>query len=82
MPWRVTPDTLSSMDTDKVRENRLRRVAVRQGLRLTANGRRDKRASDYRTRYSIDPGPSGITLDEAETWLNTPPAGRAKGQDQ
>jgi len=79
----VTSDTLTGMDaSDKVRENRLRRVARRQGLTLTTNGRRDKRASDYRARYSIEPGPSGITLDEAETWLDTPPAGRAQGQDR
>lgn len=70
------------MDTDKVRENRLRRVAARQGLRLTTNGRRDKLASDYHTRYRIEPGPEGLTLDQAETWLSTPPADRANGEQQ
>ena len=68
------------MDTDKVRENRLRRKAKRQGLTLTTNGRRDPDARDYRARYSINPGPSGLTLDEAETWLGTPPADRADGE--
>lgn len=31
----------------KVRENRLRRMAKRQGLALSASGRRDPRAIDY-----------------------------------
>jgi len=70
------------METDKVRENRLRRMAARQGFRLTANGRRDPLARDYANRYSIEPGPSGLTLDEAEAWLNAPPAGRSDGERQ
>ncbi len=69
----MIPDTLPSMDAkEKVRENRLRRVARRQGLTLTTNGRRDPRASDYHARYRIEPGPSGLTLDEVETWLDAP----------
>ncbi|HMG61389.1 MAG TPA: hypothetical protein VK599_00430 [Streptosporangiaceae bacterium] len=36
------------MDQDiKVRENRLRRMAERQGLKLLKNPRRDPRATDY-----------------------------------
>lgn len=36
------------METDeKVRENRLRRMAERQGLRLVKSRRRDPRALDY-----------------------------------
>ena len=67
----------SGMDTDdKVCENRLRRMAARQGLRLTTNGRRDPFAQDYLARYTIEPGPSGLTLDEAEAWLKTPPGSR------
>ncbi len=34
-------------DTEKIRENRLRRMADRQGLRLKKSGRRDPRALDY-----------------------------------
>lgn len=64
---------------EKVRENRLRRKAKRQGLTLTTNGRRDMDAQDYRTRYTIDPGPSGLTLDDVEAWLNTPHDNRAAG---
>ena len=46
---------LSSMTystTDKVRENRLRRMAKRQGLVLEKSRTRDLRALDYR-KYSI-----------------------------
>ena len=38
----VTMETI-----EKVRENRLRRMAKRQGLHLVKNGRRDPRAIDY-----------------------------------
>ena len=33
--------------TEKIREDRLRRMASRQGLHLVKNPRRDARASDY-----------------------------------
>lgn len=36
-------------DADKVRENRLRRMAQRQGLILRKSRRRDFRATDYGT---------------------------------
>jgi hypothetical protein len=66
----------------KVRENRLRRMAERQGLRLVKSRRRDPLAIDY-GRYRIetadgveakDPGsPTGWgTLDEAEARLSNP----------
>ncbi len=35
------------MGDEKVRENRLRRVAKRRGLRLTKSSRRDPRALDF-----------------------------------
>lgn len=41
--------------TDKVRENRLRRMAERQGLRLVKSRRRDPQAVDYGTYGLIDP---------------------------
>lgn len=76
----MIPDTLSSMDAkEKVRENRLRRKAQRQGLTLTTNGRRDPDASDYLTRYRIEPGPSGLTLDDVEAVLSTPRDSRTAG---
>lgn len=37
--------------SDKARENRLRRVAARQGLVLEKNRRRDPRAEDYGVWY-------------------------------
>jgi hypothetical protein len=42
------------MTDDKVRENRLRRTAKRQGLRLTRNPRRDPRALDFGTYMLVD----------------------------
>jgi hypothetical protein len=42
------------METDEIaREKRLRRAAVRQGLRLSKSARRDPRASDY-GKYRVD----------------------------
>lgn len=41
---------------DKVRENRLRRMAQRQGLRLEKSRRRDPRAYDFGT-YCLVEGP-------------------------
>ncbi len=63
-----------------MRENRLRRAAVRQGLRLEKARRRDPRAIDYGTYQLVDPetdtlvsyGTShgyGLTLDEIEREL-------------
>jgi hypothetical protein len=68
-------------DTDKVRENRLRRAAQRQGLTLMKCRRRDTRAYDYGTYMLIDPltntvvayggsGTYGLSLDDIETALN------------
>ncbi len=65
----------------KVRENRLRRMADRQGLTLTKSRRRDPRALDY-GKWTItsqtEPGwqvaelvghEHGLTLDELEAQL-------------
>ena len=70
------------MTSDKVRENRLRRVAHRQGFRLWRSRRRDTRAIDYGLyaittqdggRGLIHPqGPNSIfalDLDEVEEYL-------------
>lgn len=72
-----------SADADKVRENRLRRMAERQGLRYQVSRRRDPRAIDYGRIYLIDarantlvteftPGTGtvpGTVLDQVEAWL-------------
>ncbi len=77
---------LSGMDVDadraayKVWENRIRRMAERQGLRLEKSRRRDTRAIDYGTYRLVDPAtntvvsygassPYGLTLDEIEKAL-------------
>jgi hypothetical protein len=73
-----------SMDQSiKVRENRLRRMAQRQGLRLVKSGRRDPLAVDY-GKYRVEtpdgveparfasPMGWGLSLDEAERRLSTP----------
>lgn len=61
----------------KVFENRLRRMADRQGFRLVKSRRRDPRAYDYNTYRLVDPatntvavgGDRGISLDEIERAL-------------
>lgn len=70
-------------DTDKVRENRLRRMADRQGLRLDKSRRRDPRALDYGGYHLVNPSTNvlifgevagrgfGASLDEIERYLTT-----------
>ena len=60
----------------KVRENRLRRMASRQGLRLEKSKQRDPMALDY-GKYSLANGRRGhiyvligqADLDQLEEWL-------------
>ena len=72
------------MDTsEKVRENRLRRMAKRQGFRLVKIRRLDPLAVDY-GRYRVETGDGieakgfastmgwGLPLDEVEKRLTTP----------
>ncbi len=65
----------------KVRENRLRRVAARQGCVLMKSRRRDRRALDYgtyvladaRTNALVASDPAsggGLSLDQVETYLS------------
>jgi hypothetical protein len=71
----------------KVRENRLRRMAARQGLKLARNPRRDPRAIDYGSYMLTDANevliadfgwdhvrsPEGASwLDDVEAWLTRP----------
>lgn len=61
---------------EKVRENRLRRMADRQGFALTKSRRRDPRAADFgryfiadaRTNLLLTPE-FGLDLDDVERWL-------------
>lgn len=67
---------------EKVRENRLRRMAERQGVRIEKSRRRDPRAYDFDCWWIVDPlnnaivtgaghnGRPSLTLDEVEAWLN------------
>lgn len=72
------------VDADRVAykawENRIRRMAERQGLRLEKSRRRDTRAAGYGTYRLVDPAsntvvsygaasPYGLTLDEIEKAL-------------
>ena len=57
MTSRTVSSTLSGMASstlEKVRENRLRRMASRQGLQLLKSRRRDPRALDYGTYWLVD----------------------------
>jgi hypothetical protein len=68
---------MSPDPADKVRENRVRRAAERQGLQLEKSRRRDPRAIDF-GRYWLRNGDAivcgdsrtGATLDEVEQYLN------------
>lgn len=56
------------MGTDeKVRENRLRRMAERQGLRLVKSRRRDPRAIDYGTYMLVNAEINGVVAGTAGT---------------
>jgi hypothetical protein len=67
--------------TDKTYENRLRRMAQRQGLRIEKSRRRDPRAVDYGGYMLIEASRNELvlgashhaydaTLDEIESYLN------------
>ena len=70
---------------EKVRENRLRRMAARQAMALQKSRRRDPYALGYGNYWLIDPnlraviagGEVGMSLDDVEQWL-TNPKGRGK----
>lgn len=65
-----------TLTEEKIRENRLRRMAERQGLALTKSRRRDRRALDYGrwhitevTTGNVIIGGDGFTTDEVEAYL-------------
>jgi hypothetical protein len=71
------------MGNDKVRENRLRRMAERQGLRLVKSRRRDRHATGYGTYKLVDEtggdadpdgGDYGLDLDQVESQLRDDPS--------
>lgn len=63
------------MVDEKVRENRLRRAANRQGLTLTRSRRRDRHALDYGKYWLLAANgdhvtaSDGVDLDEIERYL-------------
>ena len=65
-------------DTEKIRENRLRRAAERQGYKLVKSKRRDPRAIGYGgwtianvATGKVEAGANGfINVDEVERFLN------------
>lgn len=82
----VTPQEETAMAEDmmavaeKVRENRLRRMAERQGLRLEKSRRRDPRATDFGTYHLVTAADNtlaawglssgyGLSLDDVERAL-------------
>lgn len=67
-------------EVSKVRENRARRMAARQGLALVKSRRRDEHALDYGRYWLLSPhnsnalvagGEWGITLEEVEHELTS-----------
>lgn len=67
---------------DKVRENKIRRMATRQGMSVQKSRRRDPRAIDYGGWMLCDDSTSGVvvgggafaysaTLDDIEDWLTS-----------
>jgi hypothetical protein len=71
---------------ERVRENRLRRMADRQGLRLVKSRRRDPRAVDYGGYMLVDQATNTVVagagalgrpawdLDQVEEYLTSRPA--------
>lgn len=75
----ITSGIVSSMgDALKARENRLRRMASRQGLQLLKNPRRDPRATDYGSYMLVDMNNAQIAdfgwdharFPEGSSWLD------------
>jgi len=78
------------MNPDKVRENRIRRMAQRQGLRVVKSRRRDPQALDFGYYYIVDistgegpfivagaeSGRADYTLDDVEKYLTGTPIKR------
>ena len=64
-------------NSESIREQRLRRMAERQGYRLNRSKRRDPRAYDHGKYFVTDiftnvlqTDERGMTLDQVEDWLD------------
>ena len=74
-PSGIACGILWGMTDDKIRENRLRRMAARQGLVLTRSRRRDRRALDYGLYWLTNAAgkqvtaPGGASIDQIESYL-------------
>ncbi|KQO69054.1 hypothetical protein ASF22_18550 [Methylobacterium sp. Leaf87] len=77
----MASDMIIEMDqSEKVRENRIRRMAERRGMRLEKSKRRDPKAIDFGGYMLIDtaknfavvgsdPYPYSASLEDVEGWL-------------
>lgn len=95
LPQTDTPGSEESAQTaDKIRENRLRRIAARQGLTLRKSPRRDSHALGYGTYMLADsvtrrvvtmdwnlPGGYGLDLDAIEEVLGRRQSNAAESAD-
>lgn len=77
---------MATTTTEKVRENRLRAAARRQGYQIVKSRRRDPRAPDYGGYMIVNPhnnsaevGGMGdsfqMTIDDVEKWLTSDEVG-------
>ncbi len=65
--WRACPKRYHSMsDAEEVRENRLRRAAGRQGLRLVKSRRRNPRAAGFGSYGLFDASTRGLVLGDGQ----------------
>ncbi len=71
---------MPAANAEKIRENRLRRMAERQGLAVQKSRRRDPHAYDFGTYMLVDPASNtvvacglqsgyGMSLDDIERYL-------------
>ena len=68
-----------SGSSEKVRENKMRRIAKRQGMMLKKSRRRDRRAWDYGSYWLVDadrnalvfPDEHGASLEDIESYLTS-----------
>ena len=63
----MTPTHTPGVTDDKLRENRLRRAAHRQGLWLTKSRRRDPNALRYGL-YALVDSETGVTMHSSAPW--------------
>ena len=69
----------ASHGSDKVRENRLRRMADRQGLEIHKSRRRDPRAIDYDRWLILDARTNAVVAGTEGTPSARPDARRGRG---